>query len=161
MKAPYNLSTLLILTVAFLPCPAPGQSATGSAAMLDGEQVVEPGTLITRSFEHDRRTRTYKLYVPASYDGQEEWPLLLSFHGQTQSNDIMRGIDRFTLIADTAHFLVAYPQGLNTPQPQFPGAGRHEAVFDAAGLPSGLYFYRLQAGDYTETKSLILASSTF
>lgn len=34
--------------------------------------------------------------------------------------------------------------------------GYHEARFDANGLPSGVYFYRLQAGSYTETKRLLL-----
>ena len=43
-------------------------------------------------------------------------------------------------------------------------AGYHSAVFNAEGLPSGIYFYRLQArqttggqaGDFVETKKLIL-----
>jgi hypothetical protein len=35
-------------------------------------------------------------------------------------------------------------------------AGYHTVVFDAEGLPSGIYFYRLQAGDFMETKKLIL-----
>lgn len=35
-------------------------------------------------------------------------------------------------------------------------AGRHEYFFSAEGLSSGVYFYRLNAGDYTETKSMIL-----
>ncbi len=35
-------------------------------------------------------------------------------------------------------------------------AGYHEVKFDASGLPSGMYFYRLQAGDYVATKKLLL-----
>jgi hypothetical protein len=35
-------------------------------------------------------------------------------------------------------------------------AGRHTAVFDGAGLPSGVYFYRLEAGNSTETRQLVL-----
>jgi hypothetical protein len=35
-------------------------------------------------------------------------------------------------------------------------AGHHEVKFDASGLSSGVYFYRMQAGSFTETKKLIL-----
>jgi hypothetical protein len=34
--------------------------------------------------------------------------------------------------------------------------GRYRVPWNAAGLPSGLYYYRLQAGDYTETKAMLL-----
>lgn len=35
-------------------------------------------------------------------------------------------------------------------------AGYHDVRFDGSYLPSGMYFYRLQAGAYTETKRLLL-----
>ena len=35
-------------------------------------------------------------------------------------------------------------------------AGYHEVQFDAAGLTSGVYFYRMRAGDFVETKRLLL-----
>lgn len=34
--------------------------------------------------------------------------------------------------------------------------GRHHAVFEARGLPSGVYFYRITAGVFRETRSMIL-----
>jgi hypothetical protein len=35
-------------------------------------------------------------------------------------------------------------------------AGDHEVRFDASGLASGVYLYRLTAGSFTETRKLML-----
>jgi len=35
-------------------------------------------------------------------------------------------------------------------------AGNHKATFDAAGLNSGLYFYRLSCGEKAMTRKMIL-----
>ena len=37
------------------------------------------------------------------------------------------------------------------------GAGRHSVVWNPDELGSGVYFYRLVAGDFAETKSMFLA----
>jgi hypothetical protein len=35
-------------------------------------------------------------------------------------------------------------------------AGSYEVEFDIKGLPSGVYFYRLQTDDFIETKIMVL-----
>lgn len=39
---------------------------------------------------------------------------------------------------------------------RFETAGEHSFTYDAANMPSGAYFYTLKAGDYTETKKMVL-----
>ena len=35
-------------------------------------------------------------------------------------------------------------------------AGKHQAIFDGSGLPSGIYLARLQAGDFSQVQKLVL-----
>jgi len=39
---------------------------------------------------------------------------------------------------------------------EYKPAGSYEVEWSATGLPSGIYFYRLQAGDFIEMKKMIL-----
>jgi hypothetical protein len=39
---------------------------------------------------------------------------------------------------------------------EYQNAGTHFATFNATNLSSGIYFYRLQAGSFSETKKLVL-----
>ncbi len=39
---------------------------------------------------------------------------------------------------------------------EYKEAGKHSVEFNATGLPSGVYFYRLNAGSFSETKKMIL-----
>ncbi len=47
-------------------------------------------------------------------------------------------------------------QAVATLANEYEEAGSHEVKFDGTGLASGVYFYRLQAGSYIETKKLLL-----
>ncbi|GEM_PF-208363 len=85
----------------------------------------QSGILHEYSFMHDGIERNYLLYVPADYDGLEEWPLVLNFHGFNLTPAQQVAFSQMNSAADDAHFLVAYPAGLivNNPFLNQPGPG--------------------------------------
>lgn len=70
---------------------------------------------ISETMQHDGLTREYSIYVPSSYDGTTDFPLLFNFHG---GNDIIANwqtTSDMTSIADTADFILVYPQARPDP----------------------------------------------
>ena len=55
--------------------------------------------------------RTYRLYVPTPYTGATARPLILNLHGYTSNALQQQQYTNFKPIADTANFLMVYPQG--------------------------------------------------
>ena len=72
-------------------------------------------TTITKDLFFDGIDREYIVYIPESYDGQKEFPLMFNFHGGAgYASDFMYTND-MRPIADTADFIAVYPQGaINT-----------------------------------------------
>ena len=69
---------------------------------------------ISETIQHDGLLREYSIYVPASYDGTTDFPLLFNLHGGgTIVSHI--GIADMSSIADTANFIVVYPQARPDP----------------------------------------------
>ena len=72
-------------------------------------------TQIDEGFIWDGNNREYTIYIPASYDGSAEFPLVFNFHGggdlvpSYMSNVDMRPI------SDTANFILVYPQAIPDP----------------------------------------------
>jgi poly(hydroxyalkanoate) depolymerase family esterase len=93
----------------------PGTSPRSPEGEIDPAVVPTGGRFVERSYTNQAGTRSYKLYVPSGYIGQEV-TLLVMLHGCTQSpNDIAAGT-RLNALAEEQMFLVAYPaqtQGAN------------------------------------------------
>lgn len=63
------------------------------------------------SISHDGLQRSYRLYVPAVYDGSESVPLVLNLHGYTSNAFQQELYGDFRRIADTANFIIVHPEG--------------------------------------------------
>jgi|GEM_PF-224400 len=68
--------------------------------------------LLEKTITVDGLEREYLLYVPAAYDGSEAWPLVFNLHGAGSNAGEQAFLSVMQPVADTAHFLIAYPDGL-------------------------------------------------
>lgn len=63
--------------------------------------------------------RKYRVYIPAIYSGSQPVPLVLNLHGYTSNSIQQQVYSNFMPIADTANFLLVYPDGSTTFGGQF------------------------------------------
>jgi polyhydroxybutyrate depolymerase len=70
---------------------------------------------ISKTIQYDGLTREYSIYVPASYDGTTNFPLLFNLHGGGGNIAFHISIADMSPIADTANFIVVYPQARPDP----------------------------------------------
>ena len=70
-------------------------------------------TTIVDSFQCDGVYRSYRLYVPANFVAGAHHPLVLNLHGLGSNAIEQQYYSNFMPIADTAQFLMVYPQGLS------------------------------------------------
>jgi len=66
---------------------------------------------LNQSMLHDGVTREYIVYIPAIYDGLNPVPLLFNFHGYGMSANDQMTVLNMRAVADTAGFIIVYPQG--------------------------------------------------
>lgn len=64
------------------------------------------------SFQYDGLTRSYLVYVPASYTPGSNFPLVFVLHGFTQTAQNIMDVSSFNQVADTGNFIVVYPNGV-------------------------------------------------
>ena len=79
-------------------------------------------TQTTETLTFDSEDREYIIYTPASYDGSVAYPLLFAFHGGGGYAADFIQIADFRPIADTANFILVYPQALGDPTDDIPGS---------------------------------------
>lgn len=68
---------------------------------------------VTNSFMHGGVSRSYIVYVPASYSASTPVPVLFNFHGYSSNASQQLFYGDFRQIADTAGFLIVLPEGTN------------------------------------------------
>ena len=71
------------------------------------------------------------------------------------ATEIRYSLPHNSLVELTIHDLNG--RHLHTLVKKFQTAGTHSAAFNATGMPSGVYFYHLIAGEYSEAKKMIVA----
>jgi polyhydroxybutyrate depolymerase len=82
--------------------------------------------------------RSYQIYVPAIYTGTTPRPLILNLHGYTSNANSQQLYSNFMPIADTANFLMVYPNGTFSGGQRYWNAGLYTTGVDDIGFLSNL-----------------------
>lgn len=85
-----------------------------------------------KGLTYDGIPRRYYVYVPASYDGSTAVPLVFNFHGYGSNAPQQELYTQMDAIADTAGFIVVYPDGVgnawNAFGTSFPGGSTADDI---------------------------------
>ena len=71
--------------------------------------------ITSRKITSSGETRSFRLYVPTSYDPQRPTPLVIGIHGLAQWPENQAQISRWNKLADEHGFIVVYPRGTGFP----------------------------------------------
>lgn len=72
-----------------------------------------PAQTIVKTFPFGGATRSSRIYVPPSYSAANPAPLVFNLHGYTSNAQQQEFYSEMNAVADTAGFIVVYPDGLN------------------------------------------------
>ena len=68
----------------------------------------------TGSFVFEGRLRNYIVFLPQNYNGTDKLPVVFNLHGYTLSAQQQMNYSKMNSVADTAGFIVVYPNAVNT-----------------------------------------------
>jgi polyhydroxybutyrate depolymerase len=133
LKSHPEVATQSQQTTTSVEAPAPDQSADVAAAQVEASPPAGPlqasaagssgcgvarqnGKTVVETLTSDGVKRSYRLYVPKSYDPSKPAPLVLNFHGYGSNALEQESYSGFKPIADKAGFVLATPDGTNMPR---------------------------------------------
>jgi len=106
---------ILCLPVVLASCGSDSGSTSPSEA--EASPGCQDNTLDMSSehvdLEFGGTSRSYELHVPSSYGGDSPVPLVLNFHGLTQTGNAQREQSYMDAKSDAEGFIVAYPNGID------------------------------------------------
>ena len=116
--------------------------------------------LTSQTLVHDGVIREFLLYVPASYDGTVEVPLILNFHGNGLSSEVHMNMADMRETAESENFIAVYPQGVpldgSAHWNSLAGAEGNKSETDDIGFVSALL--NLLGSNYAIDTSRVYAS---
>lgn len=107
MRTPIPALLTLIVFLALAAAPIHSQPAACAPPTQTGE--------FDLTLDSGGLTREYTLYVPASYDGTQAVPLVLSLHGFLSSRGQQALWSKWHALAEDENFIALYPQGAGMP----------------------------------------------
>jgi len=115
--------------------------------LTDGRTTIEPDFEAGININHI--SNSHKREAPTNFSIIQNYPN--PFNAQTSI--------KYTLIEQSNVMIHIYDllgRKIETIMEGIKSTGEHQAIWQSKDQPSGIYFYRIQAGDYTEAKKMVL-----
>jgi polyhydroxybutyrate depolymerase len=113
-------------------------------------------TAQTYSFTYQGQTRSYIVHLPTGYTQGQHLPLVLNFHGYTSYASQQQSYTQFNVVADTAKFIVVYPEGTSQSWnagiglvPTIDDVGFTSALIDTLYKKFGVDLYRVYSTGFS------------
>jgi polyhydroxybutyrate depolymerase len=67
----------------------------------------------TGTIVHNGLTRSFRIFLPSGYNSSVKYPLVLNLHGNNSNASAQEYYSEMNQVADTAKFIVVYPDGIS------------------------------------------------